>query len=368
MRHISELEKILRPQLMMDKRKVHCVAQVIVALIVARTVNLCFLAKYLTGNSKLSSRYRRVQRLLHEWPERMDWIGPWLLTWFYDANDPISLTMDRTNWQYGKAKINFLVIGVTYKRMAIPLMWSLLPKKGNSNFQERIALLERVLRYVDKKRIKNLLCDREFVGKHWFQWLRNQNIPFKIRIKDNYLALTRGGKETTVEALFYHLPIGKKVSLQGARYITEERIKVYLSASRLDSGELMVVASDCPDDATIEAYCERWEIETLFENLKSRGFDFEATHMVDPNRLSALMTLVSIAACWCYRTGEWLIEQGELIKIKNHGRPSVSLFRHGLDKVADTLCKHNPWKVILPLVRIWHMLRPPTIIKPTLVL
>lgn len=368
MRHISELEKILRSQLTMDKRKVSCAAQIIIAMVVARTVSLGLLAKHLTGGSKLSSRYRRVQRLLHEWPETMDWIGPWLLTWFYDVNDVISLTMDRTNWQYGKAKINFLVVGVTYKRMAIPLMWSLLPKKGNSNCLERIALLERVLKYVDQSRIKNLLCDREFVGKHWLGWLGKQKIPFKIRIKDNYLALTTGGKETTVEALFYHLPRGKKVSLQGARYITKERIKVYLSASRLNSGELMVVASDSPDESAIEAYCERWEIETLFENLKSRGFDLEATHMVDPKRLSALMTLVSIAACWCYRTGEWLIEQGHLIKIKKHGRPSVSLFRHGLDKVADTLCKPNPWKVVRPLVRIWDKLRPPAIIKVSLVL
>lgn len=368
MKHISELETILRSQLVMDKRKLSCAIQIIIAMIVTRTVNLNCLAKQLSSKAKLSSRYRRIQRLLHEWPERTDWIGPWLLTWFYDIKELISLTMDRTNWQLGKNKINFLVVGVTYKRMAIPIMWSLLPKKGNSNFSERTVLLERVLRYIDRSRISNLLCDREFVGHHWFNWLIEKEIPFKIRVKDNYIALTTGGKETTIEALFYDLPRGKKVSLQGVRYITRERVGVYLSASRLMSGELMVVASDSHDESTIEAYCERWEIETLFENLKSRGFDLEATHIVEPQRLSALMTFASIAACWCYRIGEWLIEEGYLIKVKKHGRPCVSLFRHGLDKIADTMCKTSQCRAIKPLVKIWDLLKSPVLVKLKLIL
>ena len=359
MRHISELERILRPQLPMDKRKLDCAVQVVIAMIVARTVNLTCLAKQLSGTTKLSSRYRRIQRLLHEWPKQTDWIGPWLLTWFYDLKESLSLTMDRTNWKFGKTNINFLVIGVTYRRMAIPVMWTLLTKRGNSNYSERVSLILRVLKYISKERIKNLLCGREFVGYQWFRWLNQKEIPFKIRVKENYIVITTGGKETSLEALFYHLPRGKKVALKGIRYITRERIGVYLSVSRLASGELMIVASDSYDERAIESYCERWEIETLFENLKSRGFDLEATHIIDHNRLSALMTLSSIAACWCFRVGEWLIEEGHLIKVKKHGRPSVSLFRHGLDKIADLMCKESQWRAIKPLIKLWDLLKPP---------
>jgi hypothetical protein len=41
----------------------------------------------------------------------------------------------------------------------------------------------------------------------------------------------------------------------------------------------MVVASDSQCENAIENYCERWEIETLFQCLKGRGFDFETTHI-----------------------------------------------------------------------------------------
>ena len=53
--------------------------------------------------------------------------------------------MDRTNWQWGKKNINILMLSITYKGIAIPLFWSLLDKKGNSNTSERIALMERFI-------------------------------------------------------------------------------------------------------------------------------------------------------------------------------------------------------------------------------
>ena len=76
MKPISELSQILRSQLPMDKRKLDCAAQVIIAMIALRTVNLTSLAKQLSGKAQLFSRYRRIQRLLREWPPTIDWIGP----------------------------------------------------------------------------------------------------------------------------------------------------------------------------------------------------------------------------------------------------------------------------------------------------
>ncbi|MDP0562284.1 MAG: hypothetical protein QS721_08160 [Candidatus Endonucleobacter sp. (ex Gigantidas childressi)] len=40
-------------------------------------------------------------------------------------------------------------------------------KVGNSNTDERIAVMERVLNLIPIKRIDNLLADREFIGHEW---------------------------------------------------------------------------------------------------------------------------------------------------------------------------------------------------------
>ena len=354
-RYISELSNILNTVFPMDKRRREGLAGFILAMIQVRTVNLAELSLCITGPAKVSSTYRRLQRLLSTLTVCPPQLGCWLLDWFYESDENIYLAMDRTNWRWGKVNINFLVVGVPYKRMAIPLVWVLLPKQGNSNTDERIALLEQLFQYLPKDRLKGLLCDREFVGEYWFRWLLKQEIPFYIRVKHNYLTSTRRGKETTVEALFYPFPRVHQQVLEGKRRLLG--CHVYLTGSRLDSGELMVIASHATERCAITTYLERWELEILFEKLKSRGFNFESTHVTDPKKLERLMAILAIAACWAYRAGTWRIDEGELIRVKKHGRPGISLFRHGLDALRGLLLKPATWLDWRPLIRLWRELK-----------
>ena len=50
--------------------------------------------------------------------------------------------MDRTNWRWGKADINILMLGIVFKGTAIPIYWMLLDKRGNSDTPERMALIQ----------------------------------------------------------------------------------------------------------------------------------------------------------------------------------------------------------------------------------
>ena len=105
---------------------------------------------------------------------------------------------------------------------------------------------------------------------------------------------------------------------------------VYVSALRLDDGELLVIVSPDSSPTAICEYGKRWGIETLFGMFKTRGFCLESTHFTDPQRLSKLLALMSLALCWAVKMGEWL-HQHRPIKIKKHGRLAKSIFRYGLD-------------------------------------
>jgi hypothetical protein len=70
--------------------------------------------------------------------------------------------------------------------------------------------------------------------------------------------------------------------------------------------------------------------------LKSRGFRFEETHLKDPERLSTLLGILSVAFSWAHKIGEWQHEE-QPIKIKKHGRKEKSFFRVGLDMIRTTL-------------------------------
>ena len=51
-----------------------------------------------------------------------------------------------------------------------------------SKTQTRIDLVNRFVRQFGKDCLAGLLCDREFVGKDWFAYLKSAEIPFFIRM------------------------------------------------------------------------------------------------------------------------------------------------------------------------------------------
>ena len=54
----------------------------------------------------------------------------------------VALSMDRTNFQFVRININILAIGISWRGIEIPLVWKLLYKRGLSNTEERIELLD----------------------------------------------------------------------------------------------------------------------------------------------------------------------------------------------------------------------------------
>ena len=83
--------------------------------------------------------------------------------------------MDRANWKFGEFNINILTLGVTYKDIAVPLLFSLLGKRGDSNWEERKAIMERFIRLFGHGCIDCLVADREFIGKVDWMAQRQQN-------------------------------------------------------------------------------------------------------------------------------------------------------------------------------------------------
>ncbi len=240
--------------------------------------------------------------------------------------------MDRTNWKFGKANINILTIGVVYKGVAFPLTWKLLDKQGNSNTEERKEVTKTVLTILKKQHCKGLLADREFVGEEWFSWLIAEDIPFWIRIRNNFQTENDQGKRVPVTKLFRWL---RKKPRHYSSLHTICGVQVFLSAAKSEKG-FCIIASNRADTSALEHYQQRWSIETLFGFLKTKGFDFEATHMTDPKKISTLFSLLSLAFSWAFFLGEYH-ESLTPKPLKNHGRKAISTFRIGLDILQKIL-------------------------------
>lgn len=254
----------------------------VLALIKCRTINLTQLSTHFESEALVESRYKRIRRFFSGFSIDLSSISRWVLAVF-DLHGPLHLSLDRTNWRWGQTDINILMLSVVYKGIGIPLLWSLLNKRGNSNTKERIELIERFIQIFGKSRIGCLLADREFVGKKWIGWLSDHQIPFCIRIKKNAKTVNEKGNEVHVKELFASLRVGKKRTRAKAQSIWGAT--VYTSALRLDDGELLIVATERVHLDAVALYGQRWQIETLFGCLKTKGFCFQDTHILKPTSL-----------------------------------------------------------------------------------
>jgi hypothetical protein len=342
MEQIDELSLILNRHFKWNKSRMDCFSGMLVALLAVRTINLTEIAVAFSSNASINSRYRRIQRFISLYHIDFNQVAWFIVMLFGFHNGNYYLTIDRTNWKWGKKNINILVLAIVYKGIAIPVYWVLLDKKGNSNTKERIALMKRFIAQFGKSQILGVFGDREFIGEKWLKWLQAEGIKFHIRIKENAKIPNSQGIDVQAKKLFYLLKVGEKIVIKEPRKMTG--LLVYLSALRLDDGELLIIASCKQADDAIEIYAHRWEIETLFSCLKSRGFNFEDTHVTNRLRLKRLLVVAVIAFCWAHRTGEWRHESVKPIQIKKHLRNAQSIFRYGLDLIRDVLFNPNESK------------------------
>ena len=211
-------------------------------------------------------------------------------------------------------------------------------KCGNSDYIDRVDLVECFLEVFGKERIKALTADREFIGKEWLAWLKVQEIEYVIRAKENgqYMSNSRG-KMVKIRDLFRPLPTGSHVTLYQRRLGKKGEL-FDITGVRNKNGELAVLIHSPDIKDSIEIYSQRWQIETMFRAFKTAGFNCEATHITDDLRLDTLMQIMSVAFCLAYQVGE-IISSDKPIITKKHGYKQKSVFRVGIDEIIRIL--HN---------------------------
>ena len=330
MNYVSKLTDVLSDDLSgWHKARLKFMSRFVGSLLKLLTVNFSELALALKPGVQAASNHRRIQRFMADFAFDFDAFGQLLLR-LLPQKSGFVVSMDRTNWQFGETEINVLMIGICRGRICFPVVWRLLGKAGNSNTDERIALTGRFLALVDAEDIRAFVADREFIGEEWMAYLKDEKVPFFIRVRKNTCV---GPEQTAAWRLFSDLKVGqKRVLTDGKQSVLGHQLHVIgmKYVGRFDEPEhLILVCPERPGQA-LRHYRKRWGIETLFGALKSRGFDLEATHLTDEKRLEKLVGLLALAFAWSQLVGEWR-DSHDPLEPKAHGRLEKSLFRYGLD-------------------------------------
>lgn len=252
---------------------------------------------------------------------------------------PWVLAIDRTNWDFGKTTINILMVSVEWRGIGIPLIFTLLPKAGNSSTDERTDLLGRLKRVFPDMKIASLTGDREFIGQEWMAYLAARKIPFTLRLRENQYVSREGYATWTLARHAQGVKRGSKRILPGFWCLGSRDLRVRIVIMRLKTGELLALATSGKPSHALARYRRRWSIETLFANLKTQGFDMEATHITNPKKLETLLVLMAVAAALAAKTGAGAAH-ARPVPVKKHGRRGISHFALGLNVLRKILaCK-----------------------------
>ncbi len=320
-------------------------------MVSARTVNLSHLAAERPGSALVASTYRRLQRFFQHVRLGPDWAAPITAelaglrgsgSWY--------LALDRTQWRIGSREVNFLVLAAITRRFRVPLIWTLIPGRGNSSTRQRIALMRRYLRLFDVSTIRLLLADREFIGRAWTDFLSENNIPFAIRLRGDLRITTEEGHELTLGARLHWRRRTKVLTGWLGAGAGRGRHRLSFVAKPLGDGEWLILATNARPRFALDAYRKRWAIECLFDDAKTRGLNLEDTRLTDPRKLGLLMGLVALPIAWAARAARDLLGT-KWPRRKAHGYLGKSWVRTGFDQIRHLL-RSNPLEAIAPWLRI----------------
>jgi hypothetical protein len=243
---------------------------------------------------------------------------------------PLRLIIDCT-----KVGFNFrmLSISIAYKKRALPLVWSIhRGRKGHVGYQAQLELLAYIYELVGAEAEVWLLGDAGFESVHLFDWLTAHNWHFVLRHPGKNQVRWPG--QPWVKLGEIPVQSGETHSIGWVELTAKHAAGPYWLTIHWAKGEdePWFLLSDCTDERTlIRLYGIRMWTEELYGDLKGHGFDLEATHLDDADRIARLVLAVCINFVWFIALGAWVVKRGWRHLLDHKSRRDKSYFRLGLD-------------------------------------
>ena len=243
---------------------------------------------------------------------------------------PLRLIIDCT-----KVGFNFrmLSISIAYKKRALPLVWSIhRGRKGHVGYKAQLELLEYLSELIGDGAEVWLLGDAGFESVHLFDWLTAHNWHFVLRHPGKNQVRWRGQPWVKLGEIL--VQPGETLTIGWVELTAKHAAGPYWLTIHWATGEEepWFLLSDCTDDRQlIRLYRIRMWTEELYGDLKGHGFDLEATHLDDADRIARLVLAVCINFVWFIALGVWIVKRGWRHLLDHRSRRDKSYFRLGLD-------------------------------------
>lgn len=240
-----------------------------------------------------------------------------------------------------------LVIGLAYRKRTLPLVWRVYEgRKGHIKTQEQIALFQEVRSLIPPATEVWVTADTAFQHVPLLRWLRRRDWHFVIRQQGRIAVYSSGRGWLKLNA--FPLAEGETRVIGWVRLTKKYNAGWYWLILHWAEGEdePWYLVSDRPGHrCLINHYRIRMWIEEMYGDMKGHGFDLEATHLDNADRISRLVLGVCIAFAWFICLGTWVVKRGFRHFIDRKDRRDKSYFRLGLDWLKRCKRLNQPFKL-----------------------
>lgn len=328
-----------------DARHLQSLCWMMVGMIQSQNVHLNGFGVYVKSRAQVAqSHQRRFRRWLSN--RRIDVISAHQALVYQALSDwkqqRLYLSLDTTLvWNC----FCIVWVGVVYRGRTIPVAWQVVAQSSST---VRLWTIQRVLRQTARVMPNGvaivLLADRGFADGKLMKYLReNLGWHFRIRIKRSFQFQIEGQwrKVSSVQlqpGQAYFTPV---VSVGK----TKPYPNVYLAfAHDKQSCEQWVIVSDEPTTLqTFAQYRLRFQVEESFLDLKSNGFNLEASRLRNKFALSQLCGVIALTMLFLVLQGLQVVASGKRRQVDAHWNRGMSYLKIGWNWIR--LAITHQWKI-----------------------
>jgi hypothetical protein len=290
----AKLPKQGKPQ----RRKL---ATMVATMLKVRSANLMELASGLpTETARSDMRYQWITRLLASDLLDCDTVMRPFATDIFEnlqaRGEPITLIMDQSKLS---DRHQGLMLAVAWGERALPVAWRVEETEGSIGFSTQEALLSAVQEWLPEGCDVVLMGDRFYGSPDLILWLTKRKWRYRLRLKGNLKVIDGKIHTTTGE-----LAQSGQTNFENLR-LTAKRVTTNIGVIH-DPGHAepwIIAMSDPPSYLKTLEYSQRWGIEPMFSDFKSRGFGLAQTQIRYPERLTRLILIMALALYWAVSAG-----------------------------------------------------------------
>ena len=225
----------------------------------------------------------------------------WILSWWPVTEKRLALAMDATS--LGQVLV-VLVISVVYRGCAIPVAWHVLPaiEKGSWK-QPWLDLFSHFQAVIPEDWLVIVMADRGLYASWLFESIKKCKWHPFLRINHRVFFRPKDEKEFKALSLSFRQP-GCTWSGTGTCFKTNSLEVTLLVQWEEGFDEPWLILTDLPEAQARPCwYGLRSWIECGFKHIKSAGWQWQYTRMVDPERASRFWLAIAVATLWVLSVG-----------------------------------------------------------------